>query len=200
VWAYGLDDFKAVWNSADNAKLRDRRPDPNILMPGDELTLPEGKPREYALKTGKHHQIVLKVPIKELRLRILLHQDEPLANASYRLTLDDTAEPRTGTTDGDGVLKEKVRINIPGGLLEIDGRRFRLRFNYIDPLPTGTKESAVGVFSRLANLGYESGGASQTSSPALRSALLLYQTDAGIEATGQLDDETKKQLEKDFGC
>ena len=44
-------------------------------------------------------------------------------------------------SDGDGMLKEKVRVHILGGLLEIDERRFRLRFNYINPFPAEPDES-----------------------------------------------------------
>jgi N-acetylmuramoyl-L-alanine amidase len=200
AWAHGLEDFKAVWNSGDNAELRKRRSDPNILMPGDALVVPEAKPRVYMLATGKHHRIVLKIPQKELRLRVLAHKDEPLANAKYRLILDDVRQPREGTTDGDGVLKEKVRVHIRGGLLQIDGRRFRLRFNYINPFPAEPDESMSGVSSRLTNLGYESGGASKAGNPALSSALALYQSDAEIDPTGEADSATKDQLEKDYGC
>ena len=200
AWAHGHEDFKTVWNHDDNSKLRERRPDPNILMPGDKLAMPEAKPRVYTLATGQRHRIVVKIPRKELRLRVLAHKDEPLANAKYRLVLDGVPKPREGTTDGDGMLKEKVRVDVPGALLEIDGRRFRLRLNYINPFPVEPNDPASGVSSRLANLGYEAGGASKPGSPALSSALALYQADAGIEVTGELDSATKDQLAKDFGC
>jgi hypothetical protein len=169
-------------------------------MPGDTLVIPEAKPRVYTLATGKHHRIVVNIPQKELRLRVLAHKDEPLANAKYRLTLDNVRQSREGTTDGDGMLKEKVRVHILGGLLEIDERRFRLRFNYINPFPAEPDESMSGVSSRLTNLGYESGRASKAGNPALSSALALYQSDAELDASGELDSATKDQLEKDFGC
>jgi len=200
AWAYGHEDGKAVWSHGDNGKLRDRRSDPNILMPGDRLTVPEVEPKTQTLATGQRHRIQVKIPRKELRLRVLAHKDEPLASAKYRLVLDGLPEPREGTTDGDGMLKEKVRIDIRGGVLEIDDRRFRLRFHYINPFPVDAADPMTGVSSRLADLGYESGGASKSSSPALASALALYQTDADIDVTGKLDAATKDQLEKDFGC
>lgn len=200
VWSAGLEDFKAVWGSGDNAQLRQRRPDPNILMPGDTLVLPDAKPTVHELATGARHRVVVHVPRKELRLRVLAHKDTPLANAPYRLVLDDQPEPREGTTDGDGLLKEKVRIDVTGAVLEIDERRFRLRLNYINPFPSDEKDSASGVSSRLAALGYESGAATKASSPALMAAVALYQSDAGIEATGKLDAATQQQLEQDFGC
>ena len=200
IWSYTLEDYKGVWMSGDNAELRKARPDPNILMPGDRLVLPDPKPLTYHLATGKRHRIVLKVPKKELRLRVFLHKDEPLADASYTLKVDGEGKPREGTTDGDGLLKEPLRCDRAGALLQIDGRRFRLRFGYINPLPATTKESASGVSSRLANLGYESGGASRANSPALASALRLYQTDAGIETTSKLGSDTRNKLTEDFGC
>ncbi len=199
IWSYTLDDYKAVWMNGDNAKLRDARPDPNLLMPGDTIVIPEPKPKTYSLATGKNHRIVLKVPKKELRLRILLHKDEPLAGAGYRLSVDGEKNPRQGTTDGDGLLKEVVRCDRAGALLEIDGRKFRLRFSYLCPFPAAPEESVAGVSSRLACLGYEAGGASRPS-PALQGALSLYQRDAEIDHTGELDSATRDQLAEDFGC
>ena len=67
AWEHGHEDFKTVWNHDDNAKLRERRPDPNILMPGDKLAMPETKPRVYTLATGQRHRIVVNIPRKELR-------------------------------------------------------------------------------------------------------------------------------------
>lgn len=200
AWAHGHDDARPVWGHGDNAELRERRPDPNILMPGDAVTVPEAEPKEYTLATGKCHPIQVKIPRKELRLRVLAHKDEPLANAKYRLLLDDVPEPREGTTDGEGMLKEKIRVDVRAGTLEIDDRRFRLRFNYINPFPDERSRSVSGVSSRLANLGYEAGGASRPGSAALASALALYQTDAGLEVTAKLDAATKAKLEEDFGC
>jgi hypothetical protein len=200
AWTYGHEDLKPVWSHGGNAELRERRADPNILMPGDSLVVPEANRREYSLATGQRHRITIKIPRKELRLRVLAHNDEPLANAKYRLTLDNVSEPREGTTDGDGLLKEKVRIDIRGALLVVDGRRFRLRFNYLNPFPAKPDESASGVSSRLANLGYEAGGASESDNPTLASALALFQADANIEVTGKLDPATKDQLAKRFGC
>lgn len=200
IWSYTLDDYQSVWMSGDNADLRKARPDPNILMPGDILVVPDPKPKTYHLATGERHRIALKVPKKELRLRILLHKDEPLAGTSYTLTVDEEDEPRQGTTDGDGVLKELIRFDRTGALLEIDDRRFRLRFNYLNPFPATPKESVIGVSSRLACLGYEAGAASRPDSAALASALALYQTDASIDATGKLDSATNDKLAEDFGC
>jgi hypothetical protein len=184
----------------DNAELREQRPDPNILLPGDLLAVPDAKPKTHTLATGQRHRISVKIPRKELRLRVLAHNDEPLANAKYRLTLDGVPEARKGTTDGDGFLKEQVRIDVRGGLLEIDERRFRLRFNYINPFPSEPVGAASGISSRLAGLGYESGGARRLRSRALTNALALFQADAGIEVTGKWDSATKDQLEKRFGC
>ena len=44
-----------VWKHADNAKLREQRDDPNILLEGDVVTLPDKETRSFSGATEKKH-------------------------------------------------------------------------------------------------------------------------------------------------
>ena len=47
---FGFRDPRVIWNHPDNAALRERRKNPNVLFPGDVLTIPERKAGESCRK------------------------------------------------------------------------------------------------------------------------------------------------------
>jgi len=181
-----------------------------MLFPGDQLVIPEGKQPQYTLATGQHHRLELPAPPKELRLVVRDSQREPVANQSYTLLLDDVRpekRKRTGTTDGDGMLHESIPIKCMSALLEIADWRIRLRLGFLHPLPGDDAEPASGVESRLRALGYAAAnsGRPQEGKPralaaGTRLALALFQTDQGLDATGDLDASTLDKIEQGYGC
>jgi hypothetical protein len=107
AWRYLLDP-QVVSGHPENRDLLAQRKDPTMLFPGDKLTIPEGKEPSFTVATGQHHRLVLHPPRKELRLVVKDETREPLANASYKLTLANVRpdkQNRTGTTDGQGMLR-----------------------------------------------------------------------------------------------
>ena len=44
-----------LWEHDENQKLRDKRKDPNVLMAGDEVFIPDRELREEIVHTGKMH-------------------------------------------------------------------------------------------------------------------------------------------------
>lgn len=181
-----------------------------MLFPGDELTIPEGREPTFTLATGQHHRLVLHPPRKELRLVLKDEKREPLANAPYKLTLANVRpdkQNRTGTTDGQGMLRERIPLKCMSARLEIADWRIQLRLGYLHPLPTADEDPVSGVESRLRALGYAAGhsprpqpGQPRVLAADTRLALAIFQTDAGVEATGALDSATLDQLEQDYGC
>jgi hypothetical protein len=193
-----------------NRALLSKRKDPTMLFPGDRLTIPEGKQPTFTLATGKHHRIELEVPRKELRLVVKDAAHEPLANKPYKLTLDKGPEAkrkRSGTTDGNGMLREPIPIQCTSGLLEVADWRIALRLGFLQPLPADEQDPATGVEERLRALGYAAGnsgrppeGKPRTIVGGTRVALALFQTDQGLDVTGELDDASTSKIKEDFGC
>src|SRR5690242_684227 len=129
---YGFADTQAILDDPANAELAKARPNPNVLRPGDVVTVPTPRVKQLSVATGKQHQLQVKLPRKELRLVLLDHEGQPLANTEYELRLGQ--ETRTGSTDGDGLLKERVSAGIGEAELELLGRVLTLRLGQLDPL------------------------------------------------------------------
>jgi N-acetylmuramoyl-L-alanine amidase len=200
AWRYGFSDYRVVWNDGANAELLKKRTDPHLLIPGDEIVVPDPTPKKLSLPTQNNYRFVVHVPKQELRLRVLNQAGEPLAQVRYRLTVETVPKPFEGTTDGDGKLKAIVPVDAPWATLVIDDRQFRLRLKGLAALPADEDDPTHGVAARLDNLGYQAAAADDSDNPALRTALAIFQGDAGIDVTGELDQSTQDALKKEYGC
>src|SRR5690349_6226728 len=75
----------ALYQHPDNADLRKKRPNSNILYPGDEVVVPDHKTKEATVPTGTTHRFRVKVPRYALRLILLDGERTPVAGESYVL-------------------------------------------------------------------------------------------------------------------
>lgn len=200
AWRYGFSDYRVVWNDDANADLRKKRPDPHLLIPGDEIAVPDPTPKKLTLPTQNSYRFVVHVPKQELRLRVLDRDGKPLVQVAYRLAIETLAKPFEGTTDGDGKLKQIVPVDAPWATLEIDGRQFRLRLKGLAALPADEDDPTDGVSGRLDNLGYQAAAADDSGDAAPRMGLAVFQADGDIDVTGELDPSTRDALKKGYGC
>ena len=97
---YGFADGKTILDHTDNADLKKIRPDGNVLHPGDEVVIPERKPKTLSLATGSRYKVVVTRPTRLLRIKFLDGAGEPMSG-DYTLTAGDLV--RKGSLDDDGV-------------------------------------------------------------------------------------------------
>ena len=191
--AFGAN-WKTVWSHADNAPLRARRKDPNVLYPGDVVIIPEKETRlEHGASDARHRFVRKGVPDK-LEIR-LLKDFKVRAHVAYSLVVDSKTTP--GTTDADGwvrawisPLARDVRLVLEGGKEE-----YVLALGHVDPIDT-----ISGVQARLCNLGFFSAAVTGELNNDTRDALSAFQRANGVPATGEADAATMHQLEKEYGC
>ena len=157
--------WQTVWKHPRNAELRERRKDPNILFPGDQLAVPKKRIKHVSRPTEAEHTFVkLGTPAK-MKLR-LLHEGEPRASLPYVCSIDGKLQ--NGKTDADGYLMIFIPPNAVTGKLFVQNEKgeiedeYLLQLGHLDPLT-----EINGVQKRLRNLGFE------------------------CEVTGQLDEQTK---------
>jgi len=194
---YGFGDHRVLYDHPDNAELKAKRPNPNVLWPGDRVVIPDRQDKvEEGLATGKMHRFRIRLPKKELRLRLLRADGEPLSGAPF--VLEVGGETIEGKTDGDGKLVQKVRVSESSAKLRIDGRELDLKLGNLNPLDADD-EGVSGAQGRLANLGYDPGPTDGKLGRRTRTALALFQHDAKLEVSGELDAATKKKLEEEHG-
>ncbi|MFZ6182418.1 hypothetical protein ACOXH8_27020, partial [Nannocystis pusilla] len=89
-----------IWNDPGNASLREAGRDPNVLAPGDEVSLPQPGPRTFEVAVDGAHCFRVKRPRAMFRLR-LQRNGEPLDGEPYVLLVG--GQELQGTADGEGV-------------------------------------------------------------------------------------------------
>ena len=179
-----------IWDYADNAELKKKRSDMNVLMPGDVVVIPDKRLKYEKRPTGNKHKVRRKGIPALFRFQIF-DQNIPRKNQHYTLTVD--GQEKKGTTDGSGVLQEYIPPQAKDGTLVVGDDEFTLnfKFGYLDPI-----NEINGIQQRLNNLGYDCGDEEGEIGKATEWALLRFQRANKLELTGKPDDATKKKLEE----
>ncbi len=109
---YGFRDYHTIWDDGANAALKAKRKNPNVLHPGDEVTIPDKQEKQESRETTAHHVFQVKQSKLFLRLKTLDLDFVPLKNSAYEVALEDKESPRTGSTDKDAILKEEIHVPV----------------------------------------------------------------------------------------
>src|SRR5205823_4496192 len=173
---------------ADNADLKQLRRDPNVLLEGDVVVIPDKTPKEESCPTEQKHKFKKKGTPAKIKIRLML-DDRPRANEPYRLAIDGTWFE--GNLDGDGFLEQAIPPGAVRGVLRVgSGERideYELALGHLDPIDTDG-----GVSGRLRGLGYHH---EDDPTPAISA----FQKKEGLEVSGEVDDQTRQKLKERFG-
>lgn len=201
--AAGFSNWKTLYRHADNAALRESRPNPNLLAPGDKVVIPEMSRRDEDAASENIHKFKRRTHRVRLRIAILDEKWQPAKGRRYALTV--AGQKYQGTLDDQGILEhpkpdeEAIAVDAEEGTLEVDGGdspsdgvlKFKLLIGHLGP-PDGT----WGVRARLSNIGLSSGSMSDPPNDRLTAALNLFRARSGL-ATRQentIDKETSDRL------
>ena len=178
--------WSTVWQAPENEALRSERKNPNTLVPGDEVFIPEKRAATQPCATGARHQFRLKGIPAKLRLKIL-SGGQPRANEPFVIDIDG-AQTR-GTTGAAGEIEVFILPDAASAKLTVgegeDATEYVLRLRELRPAADGD-----GVQQRLANLGY--------SGPP-KSALQAFQRDHNLTETGEADEATLAAIQSAHG-
>jgi Putative peptidoglycan binding domain len=114
---YGFASWKTLYDDPGNEALRKKRPNPNLLAPGDVVTIPDKKPKELEVKAGASHRFKVALPKAKLRIYLRGLVGEKLAAAKYKLEID--GKTLEGTTDGEGLLELSIPPQAMTAKLEV---------------------------------------------------------------------------------
>jgi hypothetical protein len=188
AWEHGHDP-RTIWDHPDNRAVKDARTE-NMLLPGDRLHIPAIEAGRESCGTEQKHRFRRKGARPKLSVRFLFH-GEPRADQPYRI--DIPGQPIVeGTLDGDGKLEEilpmstrtvTVAVGEPGA-----EEMHRFTVGGLDPIG-----EVSGVQERLFNLGYPCSQEGELDD-STRGALLSFQQDHDLEATGEPDQDTRQAL------
>src|SRR5580692_7166796 len=130
---YGFD-ADVVWNDSANDELRRNRDNPNVLSPTDILYIPpRSDPAPFSLQTGTKNTFQSNVPTVPVQIRF----DYPDL-ASQAFTIDELPDLTGKSTDGDGIAKVDVPIDIGDFTVTFtsSGASFVFLLGHLDPVDT----------------------------------------------------------------
>jgi len=184
-----------VWDHPDNADLKSARGNPDLLLAGDRVTIPEKRIREESGAAGARHRFRRKGIPRTLRIRLIDCDGTPLSNGKVTVAVDGAA-PASVVADGDGWVEHGIEPNAKIAIVRLeDGNEFEFKLGNLSPLNT-----TLGVQQRLHNLGYFDGRLDGKPSEALRQALTDFQASQELELTGESDAPTLDELENLTSC
>ena len=180
--------WQTIWNHADNAELKQLRKDPNALLEGDLVVVPDKTPKEESCATEQKHKFKKKGTPAKMKIRLTL-DDQPRKNESYKLCID--GKWVEGKTDGDGYLVETIPPNAKEGELRVGSGEsmdiFQLAFGTLDPA-----DAESGAEDRLMGLGYDT-------SAGVEEAIKAFQSKEKLTVNGELDAATQNKLKERYG-
>jgi hypothetical protein len=186
--AYGFL-WSTIWNDGENAQLKEERKDPNALLPGDVVVIPDKQLGEESRSAGARYKFKVKGAKAKVKIRVM-KGGKARANEPYKLLVDGNWY--TGKLDKDGYLKQTIPPGATGGVLKVGSGKqideFPIQLGTVDPLSTES-----GAAGRLRTLGY------QFNDGNMYYALKAFQKKVGLEETGELDDDTRNMLQERFG-
>jgi len=180
--------WKTVWEHSRNRELRELRTDPNMLVAGDRVFVPEKSARREACATEARHRFKKKGIPAVLRLQ-LFDGHEARAKQSFVIVVDGRRSE--GETDAEGALEVPIAPGAKRARLVIgeDEAEYDIVLGHLPP-----KHDTEGVRTRLRNLGYLRKRVEGALDDATRAALRAFQSDFELEETGEPDDATVEKL------
>jgi N-acetylmuramoyl-L-alanine amidase len=191
---YGFRDYRTIWNHSTNSALKKKRVDPHVLLPGDELHIPDKEVKGESRPVDERH--TFRIVTQMLKLRLVVQDLDNVAVPNAACELDIEGSTYHLTTNADGLIEHDIsptdengRLRVPA--LDID---VPLKIGHLDP-----HNEETGWLGRLINLGYSDDRLGAADPADLQSAIEEFQCDFGLKVTGILDEPTKAKLKQAHG-
>ena len=201
---YGFSSYKTIWDHPENAELKRKRKNPNVLFPRDELFIPDRGEKEYSRPTEQRHRFQLET--QKLKLKLVLEDiyKKPIANAKCELHVEN--ESCKLTTNGQGRIEQDIKPEAERALLIIKDPQtafneiaIPIKIGHLDPV-----EEVSGQKARLNNLGYFAGPfeekTQEDNEVLFRSAIEEFQCDHSLVVDGKCGPNTQAKLKEVHGC
>lgn len=187
--------WETIWDDSANAELRRVRQDPNVLMEGDRVTIPELRRKEEPGEAERRHRFIRRGEPAHLKLQVL-DDDRPVANQPYELWID--GQTQRGTTDPEGKLDIPIPPNAKRAKLKVgtapNDFEYDLELGATEPV-----EDLKGVQQRLRNLGFRAVPIDGDPGSETAEALRAFQKLNNLPETGEADGATRQKLKQKHG-
>jgi len=196
----GFVDYHTIWDHPNNQQLKQKRKNPNVLAPGDELFIPDKAGKEESAATDRRHKY--KVKTEKNMLRIVLEDiyGNPVANAKCQLQVE--GKVFEVVSDGDGKIEHEIPLTAQNAELVVTEEnkaltnvKLSVQIGHLDPV-----EIESGQKARLSNLGYYLGRLDVDNPAKFRSAVEEFQCDHDLTVDGDCGPQTQAKLKQVHGC
>lgn len=201
AWSYGFHDYRTVWSHPNNADLKNKRQNPNVLFPGDRLFIPDREQGEATRPTDQKHKFVVSAPVLKLRLTLEDQYEKPIFDAACVLIVD--SDSRRLTSDGRGTLELEIPLLAKQSVLVIQDAdktphndvQIPIKIGHLDPV-----EEVSGQQARLNALGYFLAEVDGKPGPDFQSAVEEFQCEHSLTVDGVCGPRTQAKLKQVYGC
>jgi Putative peptidoglycan binding domain/LysM domain len=202
---YGFVSYKAIYNHPLNDKFRKKRPDPNLIYPGDVIHIPDKQPKEESCDSNLSHRFTLARAKVELKIVIKDSHGDVIADTPYELELAGLTFK--GKTDKKGLLQRDIPIGTQTATLYLKdlGIRWNLEIGHLNPVHDHDDDDSViisGIQGRLNNLGFPCGSVDGLMGPKTKAALKAFQKKVlgRKDPDGEPDKQTRDALVSEHLC
>jgi peptidoglycan hydrolase-like protein with peptidoglycan-binding domain len=190
---YRFFDYHTIWDDPNNAALKQKRKNPNVLFPGDELFIPDKQYKKVARNTGASHRFKIKGQTVMLRLVLRDLNSEPITGMPCKLEVEGKVYQLT--TNGNGMIEQLIPKTAESGNLSFSNFVIPLKIGHLDP-----PEEISGWRARLNNLGYNAGKSEDSNDRLFKSAIEEFQIDYSLKVDGVCGPQTQAKLKEIHGC
>jgi len=184
---FGFQNAMTLWNDPANSELRARRESPDVLLPGDEVHIPDRVAKTFTGATGTTHAITVRA--QRLQLRLSLQDGTGVARKATPVALEVNGTSLDRTSDGDGHVAIPVPRNVADATVDDGARTVQLRVGALDPA-----SEVSGWHARLVNLGYLVGSPRETEPMTRLVAIEEFEVDNDLPVTGEMTGATLAKL------
>lgn len=204
AFQHGFSSAETLWNHPENAKLKELRKNPNILLEGDKVVIPERETKQHPAATEVRHRFETAVEPLELHIKVFNQGFEVFKGDARLIVAGDETPMRQ---EGE-IFKAPIRADTKSARLEFPVSKTQRQRPRIDVLPGRLDpiDTLSGQQQRLNNLGYFAGFVPPLDPLAqdsqFRWAVEEFQCDqmGPPQVDGVLGPLTQKKLKEVHGC
>lgn len=197
-----IPNWRDIYFHESNADFRKKRPNPNIICPGDLIHIPDSVNKSVTIRTGAHHVFYVDRETQTLTLRLLGEDGRPKGRVQADLTINGQKKSVISSADG----KLKIEFDDPAvETMHVDvfadpessepTHQYELQLAHLDPADT-----LSGLQARLNGLGHDCGVVDGVYGKRTKEGIKSYQAACNMNADGQPTAAIYLSAQKDFGC
>ena len=198
---YGYQTSKALYNHPSNAEFKALRPDPNLIYPGDKITIPPKKEKFIPLRTNSINSFVVQNEKEYFRLQVSYDDGDDVAGK--RVVLNIGSQTIDTVLQSDGLIEVELDNNDAlTGTVDLylnEGettptKSFAVQIGNLDPI-----ETLSGVQGRCNMLGFDCGTVDGVMGKKTRIGVKEFQYEHNLDIDGIPGPKTKAKLQQVFG-